>query len=161
MKSLILVRHSKSNWDLPVLDVQRPLTQSGILNIKKVATMAKEILPKNHVIWSSKSVRATQTTLLFCKYALLDENKIEIKDNLYTFDENKLEKEIKKCNNTVENLILFGHNEAITNFVNKFGDKYIANVPTAGFVYIQFEQNCWEDINKGKTIRTIFPKEID
>ena len=147
MKSLILVRHSKSNWDLPVLDVQRPLTQSGILNIKKVATMAKEILPKNHLIWSSKSVRATQTALLFCKQALLDEN--------------KLEKEIKKCNNTVENLILFGHNEAITNFVNKFGDKYIANVPTAGLVYIQFDQNCWEDINKGKTMSTIFPKEID
>ena len=161
MKSLILVRHSKSSWDLPVLDVQRALTKVGILNIKKVAVMAKENLPKKCTIWSSKAVRASQTALLFCKQTLLDINKIEFKDNLYTFDENQLEKEIKKCPNEVENLILFGHNEAITNFVNKFGDKYITNVPTAGFVQLQFEQNSWKDINKGKTIRTIFPKEID
>ncbi|WP_395058537.1 SixA phosphatase family protein [Flavobacterium sp.] len=161
MKSLILVRHSKSNWDLPVLDIHRSLTESGILNIQKVAVMAKEILSSNCVIWSSTAVRASHTALLFCKQGLLDENKIEFKDNLYTFDENQLEKEIKKCENNVENLILFGHNEAITNFVNKFGDKYITNVPTAGFVYLQFEQNSWKDINKGKTIRTIFPKEID
>ncbi|WP_395046572.1 SixA phosphatase family protein [Flavobacterium sp.] len=161
MKSLILVRHSKSSWDLPVLDIQRTLTEAGILNIQKVAEIAKEFLPNKYVIWSSNAVRASQTALLFCKQALLDANKIEFKDNLYTFDENQLEKEIKKCPNEVENLILFGHNEAITNFVNKFGDKYITNVPTAGFVYLQFEQNSWKDINKGKTIRTIFPKEID
>ena len=161
MKSLILVRHSKSSWDLPVLDIQRTLTEGGILNIQKVAIIAKEILPNKCVIWSSKAVRASQTALLFCKEALLDKNKIEFKDKLYTFDENQLEKDIKKCPNEVENLILFGHNEAITNFVNKFGDKYITNVPTAGFVYLQFEQNSWKDINKGKTIRTIFPKEID
>jgi phosphohistidine phosphatase len=161
MKSLILVRHSKSSWDLPVLDIQRTLTEAGILNIQKVAIIAKEILPKKCAIWSSNAVRASQTALLFCKQAFINETKIEFKDNLYTFDENQLEKEIKKCDNTIENLILFGHNEAITNFVNKFGDKYITNVPTAGFVYLQFEQNSWKDINKGKTIRTIFPKEID
>ena len=161
MKSLILVRHSKSSWDLPVLDIQRTLTEAGILNIQKVAIIAKEILPNKCIIWSSNAVRASQTALLFCKETLLDKNAIEFKDNLYTFDENQLEKEIKKCPNEVENLILFGHNEAITNFVNKFGDKYITNVPTAGFVYLQFEQNSWKDINKGKTIRTIFPKEID
>jgi phosphohistidine phosphatase len=160
MKSLILVRHSKSSWDLPVLDIQRTITEVGILNIQKVAAMAKEILPNKYTIWSSNAVRASQTALLFCKQALLDANKIEFKDNLYTFDENQLEKEIKKCSNEVENLILFGHNEAITNFVNKFGDKYITNVPTAGFVYLKFEQNSWKDINKGKTIKTIFPKEI-
>ena len=161
MKSLILVRHSKSSWDLPVLDVQRTLTEVGILNIKKVAAIANEYLPKKCAIWSSKAVRASQTALLFCKYTVLDENKIEFKYRLYTFDENQLEKEIKKCPNGVENLILFGHNEAITNFVNKFGDKYITNVPTAGFVQLQFEQNSWKDINKGKTIRAIFPKDID
>ncbi|MFM9989737.1 SixA phosphatase family protein [Flavobacterium sp.] len=160
MKSIILIRHAKSNWNKPVIDKERILTDKGIENIKKIAIKTKKYLPENFTIISSTANRASQTALLFCNQILIDENKIEFKDNLYTFDENQLEKEIKKCDNNIENLILFGHNEAITNFVNKFGDKYIINVPTAGFVYLQFEQNSWKDINKGKTIQTIFPKEI-
>ena len=161
MKSIILIRHAKSSWNNPVIDKERIITEKGIQDIKKVALKAIQYLPQKHTIWSSNAVRAYQTALLFCKQTLLDENQIDFKENLYTFDENQLEREIKKCDNNIENLILFGHNEAITNFVNKFGDKYITNVPTAGFVYLQFEQNSWKDINKGKTIRTIFPKEID
>lgn len=160
MKSLILVRHAKSSWEISVMDKKRPLAENGIKSIQKVAQIALKFLPKNYVIWSSTAVRASQTALSFCEKALIDQNKIIFKDKLYTFDSHDLEKEIKKCPNDVENLILFGHNEAITNFVNKFGDKFIMNVPTAGFVSIQFEQNSWENINKGKTIKTIFPKEI-
>ncbi len=160
MKSLILVRHAKSSWDFPVLDKQRPLIEKGINNIQKVAKKAIEYLPKNHTIWSSNAVRASQTALLFCESAFLDPNQIIFKDALYTFNEDKLESEIKKCDFEVENLILFGHNEAITNFVNKFGDRIIMNVPTAGFIYLQFEQNSWQNISKGKIIKTIFPKEI-
>lgn len=160
MKSLILVRHAKSSWDFPVLDKQRPLIEKGVSNIQKVAKKAIDHIPKNHTIWSSTAVRASQTALLFCETAFLNHKEIVFKDSLYTFDEHKLENEVKKCNSEVENLILFGHNEAITNFVNKFGDKIIMNVPTAGFVYLEFEQNNWENINNGKTIKTIFPKEM-
>ena len=160
MKSLILVRHAKSSWDFPVMDKQRPLIDLGIKNIQKVGRKAMEYLPKNHTIWSSTAVRASQTAKLFCESASLDQNQIIFKDSLYTFDGHNLESEIKKCDSDVENLILFGHNEAITNFVNKFGDKIIVNVPTAGLVFLQFEQNSWQNITKGKTIKVIFPKEI-
>lgn len=160
MKSLILVRHAKSSWDFPVIDKERPLLEKGKNNIQKVAKKAVKYTPKEVTIWSSTAVRASQTAFLFCENAQLDQNKIIFKDSLYTFDESKLESEIKKCDSEVENLILFGHNEAITNFVNKFGDKIIMNVPTAGFVYLEFEQNSWQGIHKGKTIKTIFPKEI-
>jgi hypothetical protein len=73
----------------------------------------------------------------------------------------ELEKEIKKCDNFVNKLILFGHNEAITNFVNKFGGEYIFNVPTSGLVFIEFEIDNWDNINQGKIIKKIFPKEIE
>ncbi|MGH2666116.1 SixA phosphatase family protein [Flavobacterium sp.] len=160
MKSLILIRHAKSSWDFPVIDKERPLIESGVKNIKKVAKKAIEFLPENRTIWSSTANRATQTALLFCENTFMNQNDIIFKDSLYTFDGSKLENEIRKCENTIENLILFGHNEAITNIVNKFGDKFIMNVPTAGFVYLQFEQNNWQNISKGKTIKFIFPKEI-
>ncbi len=160
MKSLILVRHAKSSWDFPVLDKQRPITEGGKESIVKVGKMAKDILPDHLSIWSSNAVRARETAFLFVESTQLNQDDIVFKDKLYTFSEEQLENEIKKCDNSIENLILFGHNEAITNFVNKFGNKFITNVPTAGFVFIQFEQNSWETINKGKIIKTLFPKEI-
>ncbi len=160
MKSLILIRHAKSSWDFGVIDKQRPLEEKGISAIKKVAEKVASILPENLLFWCSTALRASQTSKIFCETLSIDALKINFIDKLYTFDESQLESEIKKCDDVIENLILFGHNEAITNFVNKFGNKYIENVPTAGFVYLQFEQSSWKNINGGKIIKTVFPKEI-
>jgi phosphohistidine phosphatase len=161
MISLILVRHAKSSWDLPVQDKERPLIEIGKKNIVKVAQKAAAFLPIDYTIWSSTAKRAKETVLLFCETNKINPDKIIFKDSLYTFDESQLEKEIKKCDDSIKNLIIFGHNEAITNFVNKFGDSFITNVPTAGFVMIKFEQNTWENMNnKGKIATTIFPKEV-
>ena len=160
MKSLILIRHAKSGWDLPVQDKDRELIPVGIESIKKVAQKAISILPDKFEIWSSSAKRASQTAALFCENASIQKDKISFNDNLYTFDDSTLEKIIKKCDNDVQNLIIFGHNGAITDFVNKFGNKLISNVPTSGLVFIKFEQNNWTDVQNGQTFHTIFPKEI-
>jgi phosphohistidine phosphatase len=160
MKSLILVRHAKSSWNAPLDDKRRPLIDSGRLAIQKVGQIAQELISEDYEIWSSTAVRASETALVFCDSAGITSSKIQFKDSLYTFNECELVKEIKKCNNEKSKLILFGHNEAITNFVNKFGDETIFNVPTAGLVFLQFDVKAWENINKGKTIKKIFPKEI-
>ena len=67
---------------------------------------------------------------------------------------------IKNCDDTVNNLMVFGHNHAITAFVNTYGDKFIDNVPTCGVVIIEFNINNWKDLKKGKTVKTLFPKDL-
>lgn len=161
MKILVLIRHAKSSWDYPSEDKNRPLLKRGEEAIAKVAEMTKQFVSNEFTIWSSNAVRAKNKAILYCNAAELDVSKIIFKDELYTFNENELERQIKKCDNSIEKLILFGHNEAITNFVNKFGDKYVFNVPTAGFVYLELDSNDWSAIKNGKTIQTIFPKEIE
>lgn len=83
-----------------------------------------------------------------------------LNDDLYTFDEAILTKTIKNCNDSVPSLIIFGHNNAITDFVNKFGNKFIENVPTSGVVIIEFPQENWNNISNGKTVTTLFPKDL-
>lgn len=73
---------------------------------------------------------------------------------------NQLMKTIKSCNNDHDSIILFGHNAAITDFVNKFGDVLIDNVPTSGFVSINFKIDSWLDLKKGKTKHIVFPKDL-
>jgi phosphohistidine phosphatase len=160
MKTLILIRHAKSSWDVPVSDKDRELILSGIKNIKSVATMAKSMLPKNFIIWSSTAKRAMQTATIFCETASIQTKNIIYKDGLYTFNANDLHQIISKCDNQISDLIIFGHNSAITDFANHFGDQYIDNVPTAGFVLLNFNEKNWANITKGKIIKTIFPKEI-
>ena len=160
MKNLILIRHAKSSWEAPLKDIDRPLEQRGIMDAHLVATNCLKYLPPTFVVWSSTAKRASDTALIFAQNLSFPIESIVFRDDLYTFDENQLEKVIKSCNNIFENVILFGHNEAITNFVNKFGDIYIDNVPTAGFVSLEFEEENWERIKKGKTKKLIFPKKI-
>ena len=160
MKHLIIIRHAKSSWDFPVEDKKRPLTKSGINAIQKVAKAAQNLVSTDFTVWSSTAVRATDTAILFCKETNLEASKIQFKDSLYTFEEQQLEKCIKTCDDSIQKLILFGHNEAITNFVNKFGDIYIDNVPTSGLVALQFDSDDWENLSKGKTITTLFPSQF-
>ena len=160
MKNLILVRHAKSSWEVPVHDKERALTSKGIKDAHLVAAQAKNLVPKTYIIWSSSAKRATDTALIFVQNFSYPVESIVYKDDLYTFDEKKLEKIIKSCSNIFESVILFGHNAAITDFVNKFGDIFIENVPTAGFVSLKFDTDDWKKIKNGTIKKIIFPKDL-
>lgn len=160
MKNLILIRHAKSSWDAPLHDKERPLARRGIQDAHLVASQAVPFLPKTNMIWSSTAKRASETAIIFAQNLLWPLESIQFKDDLYTFDARKLEQVIKSCSDDYENVILFGHNEAITEFVNKFGDVFIDNVPTTGFVSIAFNTNNWSSITEGKIVKTLFPRDL-
>jgi phosphohistidine phosphatase len=160
MKNLILIRHAKSSWEAPLKDIDRPLEQRGIKDAHLVAANCVKDVPSIFVMLSSTAKRASETALIFAQNILYPIESIIFKEELYTFDESQLEKVIKSSSNIFENIILFGHNDAITNFVNKFGDVFISHVPTAGFVSLQFETDDWGKISKGKTKKIIVPKKL-
>ena len=160
MKNLLLIRHGKSSWESFTSDFERPLIPRGVDDISHVARKSISILPTHFIIWSSSAKRASETAMIFAKNIDFPTNEIIFKQELYTFDEHELEKIIKTCPNDCDTLILFGHNEAISNFVNKFGNIFVGHVPTSGLVSIEFEIDNWAEIKKGKTIKTLFPKNL-
>lgn len=160
MRKLILVRHAKSSWSTSHDDKHRPLANRGIKDVDLVSSKAKEILPEEFTVWSSTAKRAMDTAVIFTQNIAFPFENIILREDLYTFDANQLEKIIKSCDDNNKNLIIFGHNEAITHFVNKFGDVSIDNVPTSGLVSIIFDTDSWETINKGKTEKFIFPRDL-
>ena len=160
MKNIILIRHANPSWTASLHHTDRPLTSQGMQNAHLVSSHISKVLPKTYTIWSSTAERAVETSLIFAQNINFPLESIIYKDDLYTFDERKLEKIIKSESNGNDNIIIFGHNEAITNFVNKFGDVYIDNVPTSGFVHIEFDDASWDIISKGKTKKTVFPRDL-
>lgn len=160
MKNLILIRHAKSSWDNPIDDFNRELLSKGVINSIKIANLSLDFLKNRPCIWSSSAKRASETAKIFVENWKMDVKSIEFKKDLYTFNSSQLEINVKSCSNDYDNLILFGHNSAITDFVNKFGDIFIENVPTSGFVSINFDVDSWKNINKGKINKILFPRDL-
>ncbi|MGO1585691.1 SixA phosphatase family protein [Mesonia sp.] len=158
MKTLILVRHGKSSWKEDLPDHERPLKPRGF---KDADLVIKAFQLQNNYkpsVFSSSAVRALTTAKLFKEALEIGENQFSVKKELYTFDEDDLLNFVKNADDAIQNLMLFGHNPAMTNLVNQLGDEVIDNLPTTGLVVLQFEIDSWKDINKGKTLVKLFPK---
>ncbi len=56
--------------------------------------------------------------------------------------------------------MIFGHNHAFTSICNIFGNNFIDNLPTSGLVVIDFDIDSWENIKKGVTRFSIFPRDL-
>ncbi len=160
MKNLVLIRHAKSSWEMPLKDIDRPLSSRGIHDAHLISSQIEDYLPKTYIVWCSAARRTKETAIIFSENLMIPFENVIVKEDLYTFDDKKLTEIIKKCENRYDNLILFGHNEAITNFVNKFGNLFIENVPTSGVVSLQFDIENWNDLKKGSTLKTVFPRDF-
>jgi phosphohistidine phosphatase len=160
MKNLFLMRHAKSRWDENVSDQFRSITENGILKTEKVAHHIKNNFDfKFDQIFSSKAVRAKETSELVQKI-VFPSQKIEVVEELYTFSHYLLDNWIRKLDNQLQNVLIFGHNPAFTDVTNQLGNEMMYNLPTSGFVWLQFESDDWKTISKGKTVQLILPKEI-
>ena len=67
---------------------------------------------------------------------------------------------IKNLNNSLDCILIVGHNHALTSITNMIGDKIIDNIPTCGFVEIIFNIEKWEYIKYGQTKNIIFPRDL-
>lgn len=160
MKKLILIRHAKAIQDLNFKDFDRTIISKGIEEAHLVANDSSFLINPSFVIWSSPAKRAYETCKIFVKCWNVEQNKIVIIDNLYTFERKSLETIIFNCPDSIENLIIFGHNYALTDFANQYGDTFIENIPTSGLVLINFNNSSWQTINQGKTANVKFPRHL-
>ncbi len=160
MKELVLVRHAKSSWEHPLPDMDRPLSQRGITDIALVAHHFQQKNEVPNVVYSSPANRALTTSKLFLKTCGISSERIQIESQLYDFGGNKVLQFIKQLPNSINSVMLFGHNEAFTALTNSLGNSYLDNLPTSGLVNISFSTKHWEDIITGSTNFIITPKGL-
>jgi len=160
MKKLKIIRHAKSSWKYQVIDFERPLKDRGIADAFLVATSAKSKFFKPDLILSSDAIRAKSTAEIFIKNLGFNSIDFKLNNKLYDFSGEDLIEVIKKCDANVDHVMIFGHNYAITSFVNTYGSVVYDNVPTSGLVSIEFKMDDWKNLAPGKTILKIFPKDL-
>lgn len=160
MKKITIVRHAKSSWEGNFADINRPLNTRGINDLKLMTSALRPYNLNPDCVLSSPANRALTTAIFFLENLNFNIKSPKIVDKLYDFSGNNLISVIKKIDNQYAHAMLFGHNHAITYFVNTYGDIAIANVPTCGLVSIDFPITNWSDLKKGHTTQVLFPSEL-
>ncbi|MEM7486254.1 MAG: histidine phosphatase family protein [Bacteroidota bacterium] len=160
MKTIILVRHGKSSWDYEVSDKDRPLKERGISDAHLVANKFKKNDFDVDFAYSSPANRALHTSMVFLRSLDFNFDKFQVKEEIYDFSGNSVQRFIEGLDNKHSTVLIFGHNYAFTSLANRWGDQYLENVPTSGLVQIKFDVSEWEDIAKGITEQVIFPKHL-
>ena len=161
MKRLILVRHGKSSWEYEVGDKDRPLKERGINDARKVAKAFQFSMPEINAVFSSPANRALHTCLIFLRTLDYPFEDFRVDNNLYDFSGESVMTFVHGLDNTLETVMIFGHNYAFTNVANQWGSEAVGNVPTSGLVHLEFDVDTWDQISKGTTKKMLFPKQLN
>ena len=144
MKTLLLVRHAKSDWGNAGLDdFDRPLNERGK---KDAPVMAERLLDKKIKIdafIASPAKRAKKTASIFASAYKKDKDNIIFKDELYGAPENVFYDVITAMDNKFDSIAVFSHNPGITGFANLLTTTRIDNIPTCGVFAIKADCNKW------------------
>jgi phosphohistidine phosphatase len=157
MKTLYLLRHAKSSWEFEDLsDHDRPLNNRGRHD---APLMGRELASREitlDLIVTSSAVRALTTASLVAKELEYDIENIIINEAIYEAGKEELLKIIRQIPDTVNNLMLVGHNPDITELANLLSPEHIANLPTAAVVGFRFNCLTWSGISPENTVLVLY-----
>jgi phosphohistidine phosphatase len=107
--------------------------------------------------------RRTQLTIQGIAEALPDKSiNWQVEDALYTFSGRALLDWVHNLEETLDEVVMIGHNPATTDFCNGMANADIHNVPTCGYAQIHFPQSSWLDLTVGSGTLKCFltPKTV-
>lgn len=149
MKTLLLIRHAKSDWNDPSLpDFDRPLNERGK---RDAPAMGQRLLDKEVKIdafISSPAKRARKTAELIAGEYDVKKDKIILVEELYHAEPSAFMDVISKMDDDYKHIAIFSHNPGITEFANQLADVRIDNMPTCSIFAIKIDSKHWKDFSE-------------
>ena len=145
MKILILVRHAKSSWENKgISDFERGLNALGKRDAPFMADILKKKRLKIDLILSSPAKRAFITAKIFAKELGMPEKEIVADSNIYEASRKDLLTLLTGTDDSINHLMLFGHNPGLTYLSNYLCDFETDNIPTCGIISMQLDFDSWK-----------------
>ena len=147
MKKLYIVRHThKAEEKAGQDDYDRELSQEGLEEATLIAKKLSNTKIKTDLIVSSPAVRTRQTAEIFADILKYDKS-IMYNEVLYMAFVNELLETISYTFDTVDTMILIGHNPSLTALAITLID-FREKFEIGGVMEIEFDCNSWIDIAK-------------
>ena len=151
MKTLILVRHAKSDWNEPGLsDIERPLNERGKKDAPMMAKRLRKKGLKIDAFLSSPAKRAFRTARFFVEEFDVKKDNIQVEKVLYGALSGQFEQVIAALKNGDDTVALFSHNPGITEYANTLCNVHTDNIPTCGMFAVQANVEQWQDFTKAE-----------
>ena len=169
MKTLILMRHAKSAWDVTgTKDIDRPLNARGRKAAPRMGEWLKAQKYRPDVVLCSTAARARET-LELVKLSLPGGAAIEYQRGLYMAEPRDLLREIGKAPASAGTLLLIGHNPGLEILAGQLAGKGEAKtldalhrkLPTAGVAVIRFKAAQWSELAPGAGELVAFQRPRD
>lgn len=147
MKTLYIMRHAQKDESNPEqYDYDVELTQKGLEDSQIIAQKLKDksILPD--LIVSSPAMRARQTTEIIAKTLKYRKN-IMYNEVIYQAFVNEIIESITYTFDTVDSLMVIGHNPALTGLAITFTE-FKEEIQMGSVIKIEFDCNSWTTIDK-------------
>jgi phosphohistidine phosphatase len=116
----------------------------------------KEMKAVPQLLMSSPAKRALSTAEAIARELGYPKKKIEVRDELYEANIPKLLKIVKVTDDSVRDVMLFGHNPEFTNFANYLSPREFDNIPTCGILCLDFNVHSWKKITRKKSTIAFF-----
>lgn len=156
MKTLIIVRHAKSSWDVAVQsDHERTLNQRGLQDAPRIAELIAKRYPVLDAIVSSTAVRALTTARFMAEGYGPPQTALTTTARIYEADVAGLLNVIDELNPNYNAVMLVGHNPGVTELVRYLADRTFSHMSTCNVAVITFPQaGTWNEIGKETGVLT-------
>lgn len=145
MKTLILLRHGDASFEA-VSDFERPLNDIGIKKVNASALVLINLNISPDKIISSPAERTAESLSIFCDFLSIDDDKIKFIKGLYNRGSDFYLNEIETMYDSVETLLLVGHNPSISDVVNNFPIQEFVSMQPGDLFVVRFDSTSWENI---------------
>ena len=151
MKTLILIRHAKSDWGNEGLnDSERPLNERGKKDAPEMAERLRKKGLKIDAFISSPAKRALRTARYFAKEFEIDKDEIHVENALYGALPSQFEQIVAALKDKENIVAMFSHNPGITEYANTLSNVHTDNIPTCGVFAVQADVNSWKEFAKAE-----------
>ena len=162
MKTLLFLRHGKSDWDADFGDDhERPLNKRGRKAAKRMGRFLAESGTLPDRIVTSTAVRA-QSTLDLVQEAGGIESPVRATRALYLAGPNDLLREIRAEEDAAEVLLLVGHQPGWGEMVGRMIGEAAVRFPTAALARVDVDVESWAEVafGRGELVWLVPPKAL-
>jgi phosphohistidine phosphatase len=160
MKTVFIVRHGKAvPANANIADTDRMLTDTGVARTCKIAEYMTEGKPVIDHIISSPAARAYDTALIIADKLGIPAKKVVTNEKLFTGDDSDVLDLIGELDDSMNSVMIVGHNPFITMVANHFASPKLDSLPTTGVVSVHLDTEKWADLKDAKVIQnfTVWP----
>ena len=151
MKTLILVTHAKSSWDVAGLpDFDRPLNERGKKDAPEMAKRLKDHGVKVDLFVSNPAKRAKKTAKYFAEEFGTKKDDIVLIDELYAANVATFKKVVSNFKDSDKTVVLFSHNPDITEYANSLTNVRVDDMATCAMFAVQAETDKWTEFENAE-----------